>query len=252
MFNLKDRVIIVTGAGQGIGKAYAINFARAGAKVVIADINGQKVNDVVSEIHSEKLEGIGLEVDVSREDSVQELVKTTMDRYGRIDGLINNASIFSTIKMKPFEQITVKEWEQVMDVNVKGVFLCCRAVVPQMKKQRKGKIVNVSSAAVFMGRSHYLHYVTSKAGIIGFTRALAKELGEFNINVNAITPGATRTEVERDTVTPQQIQQMIDQRCIKRELTPNDLVGTVMFLASDASDFISGQTINVDGGLTLH
>lgn len=252
MFNFKDQVVIITGAGQGIGKAYATAFAEAGAKVVVADINEQKIEEVVSLIHSKNQECIGIRVDVSDEASVDEFSKKIMEKYQKIDILVNNASIFSTIKMKPFENISVKEWDGIMSVNLRGVFLCCKSVIQYMKKQNKGKIINISSASVFMGRPHYLHYVTSKSGLIGFTRALAKEVGEFGINVNTITPGGTVTEIERETVSVEQAQQMVAQRCVKRAQTPNDLVGSVMFLASDASDFISGQIINVDGGLTLH
>jgi 3-oxoacyl-[acyl-carrier protein] reductase len=189
---------------------------------------------------------------VSDEENTRALARTVSERYGRIDVLINNAAIFSTIITKPMEEIGVEEWNRVTDVNLRGVFLCSKAVVPYMKAQKNGKIINISSATVFMGKPYYIHYVTSKAGVIGFTRALARELGEFNINVNCITPGYTRTEIPRGTTTEEQLRKIIDHQCIKRIGTPQDLVGAMIFLASEESDFISGQIVNVDGGDNLH
>jgi 3-oxoacyl-[acyl-carrier protein] reductase len=154
--------------------------------------------------------------------------------------------------MRPFEEIPVDEWDQVMAVNVKGAFLCTRAVVPSMRAAGYGKIVNISSATIHIGRPHYLHYVTSKAALIGMTRALATELGPDNITVNAVTPGATETEIPRATVTPQQAERIIAGQAIKRRERPSDLVGVVSFLCSPDSDFMTGQTLNVDGGAAFH
>lgn len=180
------------------------------------------------------------------------MVKESFAKYGRIDVLVNNAGILSTIKMKPFWEISVEEWDRILAVNLKGIFLCCKGVVPIMQKQNKGKIINLSSTTVLEGRPNYVHYVSSKAGVIGLTRAMAREVGDWNINVNAITPGATDTGIPRDSVRPEREKEIIARRCIKRKQVPQDLVGTVMFLASEESEFITGQVINVDGGVSMY
>lgn len=246
---LKDKVIIVTGAGQGIGGMFARGLAQEGANVVIAEINEEKGRKLAGEIIARGQEALAVRTDVSNADSTKKLAQAAMEKYGHIDVLINNAAIFSTIKRKPFEEITTEEWDNLMSVNLKGVFLCCKAVVPYMKAQKSGKIINISASAIFFGRPYYIHYITSKAGVIGFTRSLARELGDWNINVNAVTPGAVQTELQRD---PAEVQAVIQQRCIKRSESPQDLLGTIIFLASSDSDFISGQTINVDGGSSMY
>ncbi len=249
---LQDKVAIITGAGQGIGAAYARKFCEEGAKVAIADINQQKSEALVKEITAKGYEALAVMTDVSDEASTQGLVRSIMEKYGRIDILVNNAAIFSTIKTKPMEEIDLDEWDGLMRVNLRGLFLCCKAILPQMKSQKQGKIINVSSATVFMGKPDYIHYVTSKAGVIGFTRALAREVGDWNIQVNCLTPGYTETEIPRGTTTPEQKKAIIGHQCIKRIGTPEDLLGIMVFLASDESDFMSGQTVNVDGGDNLH
>ena len=249
---LKDKVAIITGAGQGIGAAYARKFCEVGAKVVVADINQEKAEAVVKKVTEKGHEALAVLTDVSDEASTQGLARSVMEKYGRIDILVNNAAIFATIETKPMEEISVEEWDGLMGVNLKGLFLCCKAILPQMKAQKQGKIINVSSATVFMGKPYYIHYVTSKAGVIGFTRALAREVGDWNIQVNCLTPGYTETEIPRGTTTPEQKKAIIGHQCIKRIGTPEDLLGIMVFLASDESDFMSGQTVNVDGGDNLH
>jgi 3-oxoacyl-[acyl-carrier protein] reductase len=249
---LKDKVAIVTGAGQGIGAAFARELASAEAKVVIADVNEDMARAVATSLTAEGYDAMALKTDVSDERNTRAMARDVAEQYGRIDILINNAAIFSTIETKPIEDITVEEWDRLMGVNLRGVFLCSKAVIPYMKSQKKGKIINISSATVFMGKPYYIHYVTSKAGVIGFTRALAREVGEFNINVNCITPGYTRTEIPRGTTTAEQLKGIVNHQCIKRIGEPQDLVGAMIFLASDHSDFMSGQIVNVDGGDNLH
>lgn len=248
---LKDKVAIVTGAAQGIGRAYALRLAGEGAKVVIADILDG--SGVLQEIKKRDVEALALRTDVADEKSTEEMARKTVDHFGRIDVLVNNAAFFSSIVKKPFYQISADEWDAVMRVNLKGLFLCSKAVYPQMKKQGKGKIVNVSSGTFFRGLPHFLHYVTSKGGVIGFTRALAREVGEDGIRVNTVAPGYTVTEILREK--PQDPEEVITailaNRCLKRTETPEDLTGTIVFLASDDSDFITGQTIIVDGGSAL-
>lgn len=249
---LEDKVAIITGAGQGIGRAYALRFVQEGARVVIADIQEEKAHSVEQEVQNAGGDGIAVKVDVADSDSVREMVDQTIERFGRVDVLINNAAIFATIKMKPFEEITLDEWNRIIAVNLTGSFLCCQAVAPHMRERKQGRIINISSGVVLMGRPYYAHYVASKAGIIGLTRALANELGGDNINVNTITPGPTETEVPRETVTPEQAKAMIEAQAIHRRETPEDLVGVAVFLASEDSRFITGQVINVDGGLNFN
>ncbi len=227
---------IVTGGGQGLGRAYALGLAERGASVVVADLNADNSERVAAEISA----------------SVARMVSAARDAYGPPVVLVNNAAIFSTLKMRPFSEIPEDEWDRVMAVNVRGAFNCCKATVPLMAEAKYGKIINISSSTIWMGRPFYLHYVTSKAALLGFTRALASEVGLLGIRVNAITPGSTQTEIERATVTTEQRAAMASQTALRRGEVADDLVGTVLFLASHDSDFITGQTINVDGGFSYH
>ncbi|MBI2351056.1 MAG: glucose 1-dehydrogenase [Deltaproteobacteria bacterium] len=250
---LKDKVIIVTGGGVGIGRAYATGLAKEGARVVVADIQEEEAKKVASEIKQGGGEALALPVDVISAEKTQAMADKTLQKYGRIDVLVNNAGLYSAIKKKPFSEITAEEWDRVMAVNLKGLFLCVQAVYPAMKEQGKGKIINISSGTALGGTPFFLHYVTSKAGVIGFTRALARELGPDNICVNAITPGLTISSPQQEGVlTPEQLQDRRRRRAFQRDQYPQDLVGTMIFLCSADSDFITGQTINVDGGLHMH
>lgn len=245
---LKEKVAIITGAGQGIGRAFALRFAQEGARVVIADIQEDKASSVVQEIHDAGGQALAVKVDVSQPESVKAMVQQAITRFEHIDVMINNAAIFSSIKMKPFDEITFDEWSGLMAVNLTGTFLCCQAVAPYMRAQQSGSIINISSSTVLMGRPWYAHYVTSKAGVVGLTRALARELGADNITINVVMPGSTETEVTRETVSSEQKKSILDGQSIHRRETPQDLVGALVFLASDESRFITGQTLVVDGG----
>jgi 3-oxoacyl-[acyl-carrier protein] reductase len=251
---LKDRVAIVTGAARGIGQAYGLALAREGAKVVAADI--LSCAETIAKVQDAGGEALGMTVDVADVQSTQAMAAQTVQRFGRIDILVNNAAVYGELRLTPFEQIPEAEWDRVMAVNVKGVWLCCKAVIPTMKQQGKGKIINISSDTIWMGVPLFLHYVASKGAVFAFTRALARELSGTGINVNAITPGYTRTDAAQGLADPETVARIrewvLDQQIIKRNEEPTDLTGTVVFLASEDSDFISGQTINVNGGATHH
>ncbi len=249
---LKGKVAIVTGGARGIGKAYAIRLAQEGASVVIADVLDG--NAVQQEIEKNGGSAMALKVDVSEERSTMEMAQKTFQRFGRIDILINNAALFVTLGKKPFYEISAEEWDRVLAVNLKGAFLCCKAVYPYMKKQRKGKIINISSSTFFGGVPFFLHYVASKGGIIALTRALAREVGDDGICVNAVAPGLTVSEaVKGNPMYPEEhLKAVANSRCFKRDEVPEDLTGTIVFLSSDDSDFITGQTILVDGGLEFN
>ena len=248
--SLKERVVIVTGAGQGIGRVFAKGFAQAGARVVIAELNESKAASVATEILEAGGQALAVTTDVADEASIKEMVEVVQDEWGRIDVLVNNAGIFSTLEMRPFDQIPLEEWEKVLRVNLTGPFLCARAVLPAMRRAQWGRIINVASGAVRLGRPNYLHYIATKAALAGMSLSMARELGKDGITVNAILPGATFTEIERKTVTPEQKERIVAMQCIPRPETPEDLVGAVLFLASDASGFVTGQSINLDGGVT--
>jgi len=249
-FSLADRIVVITGAGQGLGRAFAKTFASAGAWVVIAERNVEKARAVEREIAADGGRAVVFETDVADANSVERLGASLERSFGRVDVLINNAAIFSTLDMRPFDQIPLAEWEQVLRVNVTGPFLCARAVLPLMRRNKKGRIVNMASGAVTLGRPNYLHYIASKAALVGMTRSMARELGAEGITVNAILPGATYTEIDRKTVTPEQKQRIVAMQCIPRPQVPEDLFGVVLFLASDASAFMTGQALTVDGGAT--
>lgn len=251
--SVKDRVVIVTGGGKGIGKVYSERLAEAGAAVVVADIDEAATEATVQGIVKSRGKALARPTDVADPDSTARMAEAAIAAFGRIDGLINNASLMAVLPRRPWHEIPLDEWDRVMSVNLRGIFLCCRAVYPQMKTQGKGKIVNISSGRFFDGTPNRLHYSTSKAGVIGLTRSLATELGEHNIGVNAITPGFTLSETQIATAGAYLNRNDHNEgRAFKRSQVPDDLVGTVLFLLSDASDFITGQTINVDGGKNKH
>jgi 3-oxoacyl-[acyl-carrier protein] reductase len=248
--SLKDRVAIVTGAGQGIGRVFAKAFAKAGACAVIAELNEKKAAAVSEEIMRDGGKALAVTTDVADEASIKEMIEVVEDEYGRVDVLINNAGIFSTLEMRPFDQIPLAEWERVLRVNLTGPFLCARAVLPAMRRAQWGRIINIASGAVRLGRPNYLHYIATKAALSGMSLSMARELGADGITVNAILPGATFTEIERKTVTPEQKERIVAMQCIPRPEVPEDLVGAALFLASDAAAFVTGQSINLDGGVT--
>jgi 3-oxoacyl-[acyl-carrier protein] reductase len=255
MGRLDDQVIIVTGGAQGIGKAYCQGLAGEGAKIVVADLNAEAAEAFVRELGEDGKDAMSVTVDVSNPDDAERMVSETLARFGRVDGLVNNAAIYQRpgLFRGPFDQIPVDDWDRVMAVNLRGIFLCCRAVISHMKERGSGKIINISSSTVAQGTPNFAHYVTSKAGVIGFTRSVAREMGEYGINVNAIAPGYTLSmddEDVDDTVRATD-QRSINNRALSRSEKPEDLVGTVVFLCSSDSDFITGQTLAVDGGNTM-
>jgi NAD(P)-dependent dehydrogenase (short-subunit alcohol dehydrogenase family) len=243
MFNLTDKVVVITGAAGGLGKAFALAFAEHGAKVAVCDKNINGATETANEIKG----AIAVEVDVANEQSTQVMAQKVMETFGRIDVLINNAAIYATIQRKPFFEITETEWDLVMNVNLKGVWMVSKAIFPFMGNNLSGKIINISSATVMSGSPNWSHYVASKGGVIGFTRSMAKELGDYNINVNAIAPGFTLTEASLSLMENAN-KYGVDRGAIKRSSSAEDIVGTALYLASPASDFVTGQTIVVDGG----
>lgn len=249
---LKDKVAIITGGAKGLGKAFAERFAREGAKVIVADIDFNTAKVVSDSISSKGGLAMPVQVDISDEQSVNEMVKRTIEKFNRIDILVNNAAImlrFLDKPFKPFYEYTVKDFDKVMSVNVRGTWLCCKAVAPYMIKQGRGKIVNMASSAAFSGVPFpWVAYNTSKGAILSFTKTIARELGPHNINVNAVAPGMTHTETVEQQLS-QDTEFVIAAQAIKRKGVAEDIVGAVLFLASEDSDFVAGETIIVDGGL---
>ena len=241
-------VVLVTGGAHGIGREYCRAFSGCSARIAVADIDASGADAVARELGAEAL---GVQMDVSDERSVATAVSKVVARFGRVDVLVNNAAMYAVVPIRraPLEELTVAEWDQVMAVNLRGTFLCTRAVVPVMKEHGGGRIINISSGTALNG-SGALYYATSKAGVLGFTRTLARELGVHGINVNTLAPGVTDTE-STSAEERRRHDSSVRSRAISRPETPRDLVGAVLFLASPAAAFMTGQTLVVDGGRAM-
>ena len=246
---LLDKVSLVTGAGAGIGAGIAELFARHGSIVYLIDIDGDACEAVARRIIAQGGQAHAHTGDVSRVDSVIGAVQTAASRHGRIDILVNNAGIYPR---RAFLEMEEAEWDRMHDVNLKSVFHLCKLVLPHMIEQRSGKIVNLSSVTFFKGLANLSHYVATKGGMIGFSRSLAREMGPHNIHINCITPGAIKTEGEVVHADPAMIAEIQRRQCLDRRLLPEDVANATLFLASAMSDGMTGQTINVDGGLILY
>ena len=249
---LENKVAIITGSARGMGRVFALRFAREGAKLTICDV--LDCEPVAKEIESIGGEVLALKTDVTSEKNTAEMVKKTVDRFGRIDILVNNAAVVGGKNfMIPPEQLMAEDWNRILAVNVTGLFLCCKAVIPYMKKQGKGKIVNMASTVAFTGLPDFLHYSTSKGGVVTMTRGLATTLGDFNINVNAVAPGLVMTEAMQATFSEEYSKQIVEtKQRIKKSIQPEDIAGAVVFLASDEADKITGQTLAINAGEYLH
>lgn len=246
---LAGRTVVVTGAGQGIGKAYAKRLASEGAHVVLVDVNEAALGASCAELQSQGLSVEAQTLDVSNASAAQQFAAELGRRHSGIHGLINNAAIFSSLKLKPFWEIDPAEWDRVMAVNVRGPWLLVSALRPLLIASGGASVVNIGSDAVWMGKDGYLHYVASKAAVYGMTHAMARELGNDGVRVNTLSPGFTVTEVPRETFTQQQLDGIMRSQALKRIANTDDMVGVVAFLVSDDSRWITGQTLHVTGGL---
>jgi len=250
---IEGKVIVITGAARGIGQEYARYFGSLGARIVIADIND--CAQTLELVRAEKGAAVCAKLDVASGASAMEMARTALDAFGRIDALINNAALYGGLKGGRFDAITEADWDAAMAVNVKGIWNCCKAVVPALREAGGGSIVNMASLAATYGMPYGLHYTTSKAAVIGLTRGLARELGRDNIRVNALAPSAVLTEGTREFFaqkTDKALDAIRTGQAIARNLTPSDLLGAVHWLVSDSSHLVTGQTIAVDGGTVMH
>jgi len=246
---LEQKTIIVTGGATGIGQAFAVGCAAQGANVVVADMNSPE--ETLEAIKQVGGRAIGVQADVSNQDSLSAMADAALKAFGRIDGLVNNAAYFREVKLTPFEEIDPDIWERIFQVNVRGVWQCCKAVMPAMRSQNSGSIVNISSVVAVAGQPGYLHYVATKGAVLAMTKGLAKECGSVGVRVNVIAPGFVITDATKNRPLEWQ-QSFLKARAISREQRPDDLVGTALYLLSDLSSFLSGQTIVVDGGHIMY
>jgi 3-oxoacyl-[acyl-carrier protein] reductase len=247
--SLRGKSILVTGGGQGIGKAYARRLASDGAKVAIVDISDGSVRATVQELQAQGLDVSGFTADIADVHSMKEFAGKLAAVCPQLHGIVNNAAIFSTLKLKPFWEIEAAEWDRVMAVNVRGPWLVVTALLPLLRAAGEASVVNIGSDSVWMGKTGYLHYVTSKAAVYGMTHAMARELGSDQIRVNTLSPGFTTTEVPRETFTQQQLDGILNAQALKRIASTDDIVGVVAFLMGPDSRWITGQTMHVAGGL---
>jgi len=248
--DFKDKVVIVTGSGGGIGKVYAESFARLGAKVTVCDIID--CSETEKSIKAMGGEVLTLKTDITSEKDNMEMAKKTADRFGRIDVLVNNAAIWGGLKLQPFWEISTEDFDKLMDVNIKGMFLSCKAVIPFMKEQNKGKIVNIASIAAFYAPPFSLHYNVTKGAVLALTKTMAREVGDFNVTVNSVAPGLVSNDSSKIMIPSTEIDRHTATLCIKRYQQPEDLVGAVLFFSSEDSDFVTGQTLIVDGGCVFN
>jgi 3-oxoacyl-[acyl-carrier protein] reductase len=251
---LKDKVAIITGAGRGIGRAFALRFAEEGAKLLLPDIDLERAEGVANEIQAKGGEAVTIGADISDEKATKKIAEKVIQQYGKVDILINNAAIWYGLEITPWDAWTVEEWDRIFSVNVRGTWLCCKAIAPLMVKQKKGKIINIASAvAKDPGAAQmWLPYSCSKGAVYTLTQALAKALGPSAINVNAIAPGFTSSEASLAQAGSGKTTELaMADRAIQRPEEPEDLMGTAVFLASAASDFITGQILYVDGGTVM-
>jgi p-cumic alcohol dehydrogenase len=251
--NVEGKVIVITGAARGIGQEYARYFGGLGARIVIADISD--CSNTLDLVKAEGAAAAAARLDVASASSAMDMARTAVDAFGHIDALVNNAALYGGLKGGRFDAIRESDWDAAMTVNVKGIWNCCKAVVPAIREAGGGSIVNMASLAATYGMPFGLHYTTSKAAVIGLTRGLARELGRDNIRVNAIAPSAVLTEGTREFFaekTDKALDTIKMNQAIARNLTPSDLVGAVHWLLSDASKLVTGQTIAVDGGTVMH
>lgn len=243
------KVVVVTGAARGLGQEYARQFARRGASVVVSDV--RDCAETLGVIESEGAKGLAIKTDVTDSQSTMEMARAAAEQFGGIDVLINNAALYGSLKFAPFDQLDESEWDATMNVNVKGIWQCCKAVLPSMKDRGAGSIVNISSLAATYGMPNGLHYTASKAAVIGLTRGLARELGRFKIRVNAVAPNVVNTEATAEVFGDKReriLDVTLSQQSIRTPLEAGDIVGAVLYLSSDHSRLTTGQTIMVDGG----
>ncbi len=250
--SIDGRTIIVTGGGRGIGRTICVQAAKRGARVVVADANIDGARATCELLRAESAPCAAVQVDVSSRDQTERMAEEAKNAFGRIDALVNNAAYYYGLRKTAFDSVDPDEWDRVMSVNVKGAWLCSRAVFRYMRAAGGGKIVNISSGTAFTGTVGFPHYVASKAAVLGLTRALSRELGEYGICVNAVAPGYTETSASLSINGPELSETMARTRAIKRSEWPEDIAGAVLFLCSGDSDFITGQTIVVDGGIIMH
>jgi 3-oxoacyl-[acyl-carrier protein] reductase len=248
---LRGKVVVVTGGASGMGKIYATEIAGAGARVVITDLHADAAEAAAGEIRRTGADALGVGADIRYAEEVEKIASATREHFDAIDGLVNNAALMSELPRRSWLDIPIEEWDHVMAVNMRGTFLMCRAFHPLFRKSG-GSIVNIASTRALDGTPNRLHYTTSKAGIRGLTRALAREVGGNWIRVNAIAPGLTLTDNQVASSDPAYLTKIAEGRALERPQRPQDLVGTVLFLLSDAGSFITGQTIVVDGGRIMH
>jgi NAD(P)-dependent dehydrogenase (short-subunit alcohol dehydrogenase family) len=250
MGRLNGRAIIITGAAQGIGATYAHALAAEGALLTLCDL--QPPDETADAIRATGAKVVSIAADVTSPVAVAALVAATLDAYGSVHGLVNNAAMFGSLKLQSFMEIESAEWDKVMAVNTRGPFECVKAVVPAMRKQKYGKIVNIASGTLFKGTPLLMHYVSSKGAVVAMTRVMARELGSDNIMVNCIAPGLTLSPAVQATYSHADIEANKASRALKREEEPADLSGALVFFCSGESDFITGQTLLVDGGSVMH
>jgi 3-oxoacyl-[acyl-carrier protein] reductase len=243
---LKDKVAVITGAAQGIGRATALMMGREGAKVVVADLQGEKAQSVANELQGIGAEAIGVAVNVASESSVKQMAKAAFERFGRVDILGNIAGIY--YPKASVVELSEADWDRTIDINLGSNFLCCREFVPAMRKQQSGRIISVASGIGHYGMRQFSHYAASKAAIMGFVKSLAREVGADGITVNAICPGSANTSMPRQHRSEQEVMARLRSTPLPHILEPEDIAGSILFLASDAAAYITGQSYNINSG----